>query len=85
MLSVSRNIRFASLTTASDAPEWLENKIRDAMERIYGGTFIVEETVDPSIIGGLVMTVDDYKLDASVANRLKFMRKEFNDKNNRIV
>lgn len=50
-----------------------------------GGEVRLEEKADPDIIGGLVLTVGDYRLDASVRGQLETLRKEFIDKNKRIV
>jgi len=35
------------------------------------------EQVDPSVIGGFILRVDDAYIDASVRNRLNRYRKEF--------
>ena len=44
-----------------------------------------EKFLDPSIIGGYIMEIDGYRLDASVANQLRNIRRQFIDKNRRIV
>jgi F-type H+-transporting ATPase subunit delta len=41
--------------------------------------------VDPAIVGGFVFTVDDLMLDASVARQIELIRRQFVEKNNRIV
>ena len=41
--------------------------------------------VDPSLIGGFVVQVGDYLLDASVRNQIETIRRQFVVQNNRIV
>lgn len=81
----SRGIRFATLTTAVEASPELEKKIQSMAESLFGGTFVVDKKVDPSILWGMIFTVEDFRLDASVSSRLRALKKEFNEKNSRIV
>ncbi len=81
----SRGVRFGTLITAVPAPESLGEKIRLIAQDLYGGTFIIDSKVDPSIIGGFILTMEDFRVDGSVATQLKTLRKEFNQKNRRIV
>ena len=45
----------------------------------------LETVIDPSIEGGFIFDVNDYRLDASVATQLKRVKQQFIDKNRRIV
>ena len=45
-------------------------EIRAAVAKRSGREAILEETVDPGLLGGLVVTIGDQKLDGSVATRL---------------
>ena len=81
----ANDIHFASIVTASDAPEWLEEKMKSAIGQRIGGKVSLEERVDPSIIGGAILTVDGYRLDASVSGQLQLIREKFIEKNKRIV
>lgn len=80
----SRGRRLAHLVTAVPAGE-LEIKVRTLLENKLGGEIVLDSSVDPSIIGGFVLTVDDYLLDASVSRQLDQIRRQFMDKNKRIV
>ena len=42
-----------------------------------GGEVEIETKVDPSLLGGFVIEIGDKLYDASVATRLKKLRKEF--------
>lgn len=55
-----------------------------AAERMHGKV-ILEEKVDKNLIGGYVIELAGYRLDASVANQLKRVKQQFIAKNRRIV
>ena len=55
---------------------------------LYGMIFLVQkflEKVDPSIEGGFIFDINDFRLDASIATQLKRVKQQFIDKNRRIV
>lgn len=80
----AENIRVAHLTTAIPAPE-LEQKLLSMLEKQTGSKVILDTTVDPALIGGFVVEVDDYMMDASVRRQLETIRRQFIISNNRIV
>lgn len=84
LYNTSRGRRIAHLVTAVPAGE-LEIKVKSLLESRLGGEIVLDSGVDPSIIGGFVLTVDDYLLDASVSRQLEEIRRQFMDKNKRIV
>ena len=45
----------------------------------------MEAEVDPSLIGGFTLSVDDKLLDASVSRQLEEIRRQLMEKNKRIV
>jgi F-type H+-transporting ATPase subunit delta len=53
----------------------LRQKIQDKVRAQTGRDAEIEETVDPSIIGGLVLRVGDVVVDASLRTRLEEMRR----------
>ena len=77
-------IRFARLTAVADAPG-LKEKMQALLEKQTGCRIILEMTVDPSIVGGFVLEVGGYMLDASVRHQIDLVRREFVFSNNRIV
>jgi F-type H+-transporting ATPase subunit delta len=48
-----------------------EQRLVAALERIYGRTMGLQVQVDPGVLGGLVIRVDDEVIDGSIANRLE--------------
>lgn len=74
----------ASLTTAVPAPG-LDKKLGDLVSSLTGLKVLVESNVDPSVMGGFVLDVDNYLFDASVRTELETIRRELIEKNTRIV
>ena len=57
----------------------LSDEARKRLEAIIdketgGGTYVYNFTVDPAIIGGFTVTVNNRRLDASVASQLEALR-----------
>ena len=77
-------IHVARLTTAVDSPA-LQEKLRAFVLEKIGGTVDFRSEVDPDLIGGFVLDVDGCRMDASVARQLGDIRKQWIEKNKRIV
>ena len=80
----AHKIKLSRLITAVPAPE-LEKRLADIVKREKGETVIFEHIVDPALIGGFIFDIDGYRMDASVASQLKSVRRQFIEKNRRIV
>ena len=48
-----------------------EQRLSDVLGRLYGRTIGLQVTVDPSLLGGLVVQVGDEVIDGSIAHRLE--------------
>ena len=79
-----KHILMRRLTTAVEAPE-LVRHLEEIGALKTESKVVIEANIDPSIIGGYIMEIDGYRLDASVANQLRNIRRQFIDKNRRIV
>jgi len=77
--NLKNNIQRATVTTAVP----LDPKLRDEFSRMVsaktGGTVDLEEKVDPSLIGGFVLTIGDTQIDDSIKSSLQRLRNKFND------
>lgn len=78
------NIRIGRLVTAVPA-EGLKEKMEAFCREHTGAEVHLDTHVDPDILGGFILELDDLRLDASVASRFKELRRELIEKNNRIV
>ena len=75
-----KGITRAWLTTAVENPE-LAGKLAELMKR-QGFTKIDFKTeVNPDLIGGFIVQVEDKRLDASIASQLRDIRKEWEENN----
>ena len=85
----SRHIKRARLVVADSAllnsGSTLESRLRDLIEKQTGCRLILKTEVNPSLIGGFVFEVEDTVLDASVSRQLDIIRRQFMEKNRRIV
>lgn len=75
-----KNIIIASITTASPIDKNLEQKIIQILAGETKKTIQIVSKIDPNIIGGFVLNMDDYQYDASIKKIIARLHKEF-DKN----
>lgn len=70
-----RNIRSVHVVSATKLDPDVEQRIRRLVEKhLNGGTLEFSTEVDPAIIGGFIVNVDNERLDASLRNSLKELR-----------
>ncbi len=63
----------------------LESRLRALIEAKTGCRLLLKTEVNPSLIGGFVFEVEDTVLDASVSRQIDIIRRQFIEKNRRIV
>lgn len=74
----------ARLVTAVPSPG-LGDKLSAIVKEKTGFKVELTEVVNPDIIGGFVFDTDEYRLDASVRSRIEAVRRQFIEKNTRLV
>jgi F-type H+-transporting ATPase subunit delta len=74
LLDTRANRRSATVTTAIPADPGILDAIRRALEGATGHEIALEERVDPSLLGGLVVRTGDLVMDASLRSRLDGLR-----------
>ncbi|MEO0527054.1 MAG: ATP synthase F1 subunit delta [Bacteroidota bacterium] len=67
----------AYVTTAVPMTPDLEKSVLKKVNEITGNKVTLENKVDESIIGGFVLRVGDLQYDASIANKLNSLKREF--------
>jgi F-type H+-transporting ATPase subunit delta len=73
-----KNIRTVKLTTAAPISDAVKETIRaKAVASLKGSTVEIEEKVNPELIGGFVLEMDDKLFDASIRRDLNDVRKQF--------
>ena len=63
----------------------LVERVRTLITRCSGCKVELETALDPSILGGFVLEVEDRLLDASVSRQLDLIRRQFVERNRRLV
>ena len=74
----SKNIVSATVTTAAAITEDIKAQVLTQLKSVVGDADVrIEERVDASLIGGFVLRVGDLEFNASVANKLQKLKREF--------
>ena len=74
----AKNIVTASITTASSMSDDIRTQVLSQLQSVVGDVEVqIEERVDESLIGGFVLRVGDREFNASVANKLQKLKREF--------
>lgn len=71
-----QNIKTATLTTAGEIDAAISQKIKAIIEKELDTTVELSTKVNPGIIGGMILRVEDKQYDASVATQLKKIKQQ---------
>ena len=74
-----KGIEVAQVITAVPLSEELEESVLNKVKEITGKQATLENTVDESILGGFILRIGDVQYDASIANKLQALKREFED------
>ncbi|MGY1847695.1 F0F1 ATP synthase subunit delta [Blastococcus sp. SYSU DS1021] len=66
----------ARVTTAVPLTAAQEQRLTEVLGRLYGRTIGLQVTVDPTVLGGLLVQVGDEVIDGSIAHRLEAARRQ---------
>ena len=69
-----RGVAVAIVTTADPLSDAERDVVRDKLESMTGKTVELVLSVDPEIIGGIVIRIGDQVIDGSVRNKLERLR-----------
>ena len=72
----NKNILEAEAVTAVELSEEQIEQIKKELGEKYGKTIVLKTSVDPSIIGGLVLYVGNDMLDASIKAKFEGLKKQ---------
>jgi F-type H+-transporting ATPase subunit delta len=67
-------LQAGKLVTAVPVDKETEEKLLSRVRHITGGELEIETVVDPNIIGGFILNLDDYRWDASVTGELERLK-----------
>jgi F-type H+-transporting ATPase subunit delta len=77
--NLKKNIQRATITTAVPLDAAQREEFSRMVAAKTGKTIQLEEQVDPSLIGGFVLTIGDTQVDDSIKSSLQRLRNQFND------
>jgi F-type H+-transporting ATPase subunit delta len=77
LYDVKNHITKATVVSATALSAENKKKLITDVEAATGGTIKLEAKVDPTLIGGFVLTVGDRQIDTSIASDLNKLKKEF--------
>lgn len=69
-----RGVIAVDVTTAVDLTDTLRESIKAKLSADLGKEIVLREKVDPSIIGGIVISTHGHRIDASIASQLENAR-----------
>ena len=72
-----KGIEIAKVTTAIPLTEELNQLVLKKVIEITGKQATIESIINPDIIGGFILRVGDIQYDASVANKLQVLKRQF--------
>lgn len=76
-VKVHKNILVAKVISAAPITDEIRTKIEALIHQIHNGKLQLVEEVDKKIIGGFILNIADKRIDASVAGKIRELRKEF--------
>ncbi len=74
-----KSLSVATVTTAVPLNKNLKEAISKKAAEILGKTVEVVNIIDKTIIGGFILKVGDLQYNVSISNKIKNMKKEFNN------
>ncbi len=69
--------KIAQITTAVPLTSDLEKQLLKRVEGLTGNKVALENTIDENIIGGFILRIGDMQFNASIANQLNNLKREF--------
>lgn len=78
LFNKEKGIETATVITAVPLPKELEQKVYNKVKELTGSSQVsLTNKIDPAIIGGFILRVGDIQYNASIANNLATIKKEF--------
>ncbi len=79
LFDIMNGVEVAKVTTAIPMDAALEAKVSAKIATFSNKKITIENTVDPSIIGGFILRIGDKQYNASIANRLQVLKRELSN------
>lgn len=79
----ANNIRTATLVTATSVSQNEQDRIRKIIKTDKDEVIEFKASVNSDILGGFILGIDTYRMDASLATQLKRVKAQFIEKNSK--
>jgi F-type H+-transporting ATPase subunit delta len=79
LFDIMNGVEVAKVTTAIAMDAALEAQVSAKIATFSNKKITIENTIDPSIIGGFILRIGDKQYNGSVANRLQVLKRELNN------
>jgi F-type H+-transporting ATPase subunit delta len=74
LMESERGMTRAHVTTAVPLTDDLEQALAAKLGQVTGGTIVLEKEVDPSVLGGVCVTMGDRVIDGTIRTNLERLR-----------
>ncbi len=74
MYRQKHNILSTKVTTATELPEATYDHIKAFIKQSFGADAEIEVHIDPKLIGGFILDIENSRMDASVAGQLNALK-----------
>ena len=76
MYRVEHHILNTQVTTATELPEATYDRIKAFIKQTFDADAEMEVKIDPSLIGGFILDIENNRMDASVAGQLNALKQK---------
>jgi F-type H+-transporting ATPase subunit delta len=78
LFNEEKGVLVAQVTTAIPLSDEIEKKVLSKIKELTGSTSVtLENNIDESILGGFILRIGDLQYNASIANKLSKIKREF--------
>jgi len=77
LYDLKKNIKTAFITTAKPLSSGNLKKLEQITKLIKADSVKIVQKIDEDLIGGFILNVDDYQIDASIGSELKELKRDF--------
>ena len=74
MYRAKHNILSTQVTTATELPEATYDKIKAFIKQTFDADAEIDVKIDPKLIGGFILDIENARMDASVAGQLNALK-----------
>ncbi len=70
----AKGLKTVQLKASRAVTDEVKNKIKEILEKQVNKTIEIEETIEPDLIGGFILKIDDLQYDNSIKSKLASMK-----------